>query len=60
MGEHRKIPYILVSIQYSMEVASSLMLPFLYLQEDSNLEPKMVLVPTHSVAMVQETSNQYH
>jgi hypothetical protein len=60
MGERGKIPYILISIQYLMEAACSFMLLFLYLQQNSNSEPKMVVAPTDSVDMVQKTSNQYH
>jgi hypothetical protein len=61
MGQCGKIPYILnVSIQYLVEVASSFMLLLLYLKENSNLEPEMVVAPTDSVDMVQKTSTKYH
>jgi hypothetical protein len=54
----KKIPYILnVRIQYLVEVASSFMLLLLYLQENSNLDPEMVVDPTDSVDTVPKT---YH
>jgi hypothetical protein len=61
MRECRKIPYILnIRIQYLVEVASSFMILLLYLQENSNLQPEMVVGPTDSVDTVQKTSTMYH
>ena len=61
MGQCRKIPYILnVSIQYLVEVASSFMLLLLYLKENSNLEPEMVVAAADSVDVVQKTSARNH
>lgn len=60
MGECGKTPYILnISIPYLMEVASSFMLLMLYLKENSNLGPEMVVAPTDCVNTVQKTSNKY-
>ena len=47
-------------IWYLVEVASSFMLPLLYLKENTNLQPEMVVAPTDSVDMVQKTANKYH